>query len=326
MINKPSVQKVIKTAVKKEGMTQWQKRIASSLLLAFCMPLLSYAASGSVSAELPATTHATTHATIIQFSEYEQGTGTHPVTMTITDNYLRIDDSLSRNMEKIKDGTSDGSLHADDSLQAEGSLPAEGSLHAEGSLQAEGSQQADGSEEDSGFVLFDRKAKVIYSVSSEEQQIIKVSHVPVTMPSPIALKLRSTKIAMDENTPLISGKKTQNHQIFVNDKLCYNLITVPGLMPDAVLAMSNFNQVLAGQQAETLRYIPADLHEACDLARHTFYPQKHLENGFPLMFQAVDETGKIENVKYSRTLINFKQQDVPVEFFVLPEYSIVPIN
>lgn len=310
MINKPSVQKVIKTAVKKEGMTQWQKRIASSLLLAFCMPLLSYAASGNVSAKLPAstpatfptTTHATTHATIVQFSEYEQGTGTHPVTMTITDNYLRIDDSLSRNMEKIKDETSDGSLQA------------EGSLHA------------DDSEKDSGFVLYDRKAKVIYSVSSEEQQIIKVSNVPVTMPSPIALKLRSVKLAMDENAPLINGKKTQNHQIFVNDKLCYNLITVPGLMPDAVLAMSNFNQVLAGQQAETLRYIPADLHEACDLARHTFYPQKHLENGFPLMFQAVDETGKIENVKYSRTLINFKQQDVPVEFFVLPEYSIVPIN
>lgn len=104
------------------------------------------------------------------------------------------------------------------------------------------------------------------------------------------------------------------------------MISVPGLMPDVVTAIGEFNQVLAGQQADTLRFIPADLHEACDLVRHTFYPKKHLENGFPLVFQVMDETGQLENVKYSRILTDFKQQKVSSGLFVLPEYSIVPIN
>ena len=150
------------------------------------------------------------------------------------------------------------------------------------------------------------------------------------MPSPIELKLRSVKLPMDENAPLINGKKAENHQLFVNDKLCYNMISVPGLMPNTVNALKEFNQVLAGQQADTLRFIPADLHEACDLARHTYHPQSHLENGFPIFFQEVSQTNNednsLEKIKYSRSLVNFKQQDVSAQLFVLPEYSIVPIN
>jgi hypothetical protein len=148
----------------------------------------------------------------------------------------------------------------------------------------------------------------------------------VNIPSPIELKLHSVTLAVDKKAPLIDGNKTQNIQLFVNDKLCYNLVTVPGLMPEVVSAMGEFNQVLAGQQSDTLQYIPADLHEACDLVRHTFYPQNHLKNGFPMMLQAMDEMGQIENIKYSRMLINFKQQMVPAELFVLPKYTIIQIN
>ncbi|MCU7967983.1 MAG: hypothetical protein KZQ74_12455, partial [gamma proteobacterium symbiont of Bathyaustriella thionipta] len=115
-------------------------------------------------------------------------------------------------------------------------------------------------DDNTGFVLYDRKNKVIYSISSEEKQIIKINQVAVTIPSPIELNLKKLSLKIDKNAPLIKGKNTQHHQIFVNDKLCTNMITVPGLMPDAVMALQHFNQVLAGQQAETLRYIPGDLH------------------------------------------------------------------
>lgn len=181
-------------------------------------------------------------------------------------------------------------------------------------------------EDDNGFVLFDRKKKAIYSVSSEEQQIIKINQVAVTIPSPIELKLKIVQLSVDKKAPLIKGKNTQHQQIFVNDKLCINMVTVPGLMPDAVSALKEFNQVLAGQQAETLRYIPGDLHEACDLARHSFYPQSHLENGFPMMLQTIGASGKVEDVKNIRVLIDFKEKNVAADFFNLPEYDIVEIN
>ncbi|NOQ79123.1 MAG: hypothetical protein GQ546_06955 [Gammaproteobacteria bacterium] len=243
------------------------KIIISSLLLFFLMPVVSYAAP----------------ATILYFSEHEQGSDEVLITMTITNQYLRIDDRL---IKKSNQET----------------------------------------EENKGFVLFDRKNKEIYSVSSEEQQIIKIKHVAVTIPSPIELKLNTLSLDRDKNAPLIEGKKIQHKQIYVNDKLCSNIITVPGLMPDAVTALKSFNQVLAGQQTETLRYIPGDLHEACDLARHSFYPQSHLENGFPMMMQTIGESGKIEDIKSTRVLIDFKEKDVSDDFFALPEYDIVKIN
>ncbi|MDX2504874.1 MAG: hypothetical protein QNL62_10410 [Gammaproteobacteria bacterium] len=181
-----------------------------------------------------------------------------------------------------------------------------------------------------GFILFNRKEKMIYSVNAEDQQIIKISSKPVTIKPPMELKLHTVEMARDKKAPLIAGRQTQHHQFFVNDKLCYDLLSVPGLMPDVVTALKNFNQVLAGQQAEKLNYIPADVHDACDLAKHTFYPQRYLEKGFPLLEQEMAQAGQqnatAEEIKYSRTLVNYKQQEVLPELFVLPTYQIITIN
>ncbi len=248
-------------------MKKTQKQFIFCLLFSLCLPLMSYAQVETVSA------------TILNFSDYVKGPGTNPVTLTITDRYLRIDDNINKDIET-----------------------------------------------DNGFVLYDRQESVIYSVSSDEQQTVTIKMLPVTIPSPMELKLHSVKQAVDKEAPLIDGKETKKYQIFVNDKLCSETVTVPGLMPDAVQAMGEFQQVLAGQQAETLRYIPADLHEACDLARHTFYPKSHLENGFPLIVQEIDQSKKDKSVQRSRALLNYKKQDVSAELFVLPDYSIIPLN
>lgn len=217
-------------------------------------------------------------ATIIHFSEYEQGSGIYPVSMTITPDFLRIDDT----------------------------------------------------EEGNDFILFNRKKQVIYSVNSENQQIIQIKQMPVTIKSPIELNINEVELNMDNTAPLIAGKKARHYQFFVNDKLCYELISVPDLMSDAVAALKMFKQVLAGQQSETLRSIPGDLHEACDLTRHVFYPQLYLQKGFPIMEKEPGSTKNFtaENtdVNYSRTLINFKEEKVSAKRFVLPDYQVIPIN
>lgn len=217
-------------------------------------------------------------ARVIHFSEFEQGSGQYPITMTITTDFLRIDDT----------------------------------------------------KEGKDFVLFNRKEKAIYSVNSEEQQIIKIKLMPVSIPSPIELKIREEKLDMDDKAPLIAGKKAQHHQFYVNDKLCYDMISVPGLMPDSVEALKEFKQVLAGQQSETLRYIPGDLQEGCDLVRHTFYPQLYLDKGFPILEKAIlsgnESSGETNGLQYSRALVNFLEQEVSLEHFSLPEYQIITIN
>ncbi|WP_198264830.1 hypothetical protein [sulfur-oxidizing endosymbiont of Gigantopelta aegis] len=259
------------------------KTISASLIVCLSVPLLSYADNEKNSL----TDKENIAATIIHFSDYEPLTGKNPVTMTITDKFLRIDDNLN--------------------------------------------QASEDEEADTGYILYDRQEKAIYSVSSDEKQIIKIKSVAVTMPSPIDLKLNLVQLPVDEQAPLVAGKKAQSYQLYVNEKLCYNLVSVPGLMPDVVTAMGDFYQVLAGQQAETLPYIPSDLHEACDLTIHTFNPKSHLKNGFPMIFQVHEQaeegsTKVKKGIKQARNLVNFSQEKVSTALFVLPDYAIVPIN
>ena len=218
-------------------------------------------------------------ATVIHFSEYEQGSGQYPVTMSITPEFLRIDDT----------------------------------------------------KEGKDFVLLDRKADKIFSVNSEDQQIIQIKLTPVTIPSPVELNIREETMKMDENAPLIAGKKASHHQFYVNEKLCYEVIAVPGLMPDSVAAMKKFKNILAGQQSETLRHIPGDLQEPCDLVKHTFHPELYLSKGFPVIEkefgQIMLEQKNKENVRFSRAMINFKEEAVDLKRFILPEdYQLIPIN
>ena len=224
-----------------------------------------------------------TDATIINFSEYQPGSGQYAVKMTITDDYLRIDDSMNAK----------------------------------------------------GFILFDRQKKIIYSVSDDNQQIVQINNQPVAIPSPIELKLSEKKLPVKKDAPLIEGKSSEHHQFFVNEKLCYEMISVPGLMPDAVTAMQNFKQVLAGQQAETLRVIPADLQEGCDLSQNTFYPKRYLQKGFPVMEKGLAQDQKLpegdklsaaDGISYSRLLINYTQEPVSESLFKLPDYETLPLN
>ena len=243
----------------------------------------------------------TTNATVINFLEYQPDSGKYEVKMTITRNFLRIDDTMDA----------------------------------------------------SGFILFDRHKKIIYSVSDDNKQIIQINNKAVTIPSPIDLKLSEKQLSLNKNAPLIEGKTSEHHQFFVNEKLCYEMISVPGLMPDEVTAMQNFKQVLAGQQAETLTVIPGDLQEGCDLSQHTFYPRRYLQKGFPIMEKAMlqepalqepalqepklQESSRDENsdekngsekisLSYSRVLINYAHKPVSEKLFKLPDYEILPIN
>jgi hypothetical protein len=69
-------------------------------------------------------------------------------------------------------------------------------------------------------------------------------------------------------------------------------------MPEAVLALRQYREVLAGQQAKTLALAPPGTLPACDMANNIFLPARHLEHGFPV--RLVDMTGKtVELVDYN---------------------------
>ncbi len=131
------------------------------------------------------------------------------------------------------------------------------------------------------YLLFDREKQLISSVTHEDGTVFEIPMREVTQPSPIPLK-RDQSLESEDKAPEIGGKQPHQLRLFVNDKLCYDAMVVPGLLPDTVKALRDFNRVLAGEQEKMLGDLPGEMIDGCDLALHTFYPEWVLESGLAI--------------------------------------------
>ena len=162
------------------------------------------------------------------------------------------------------------------------------------------------------FILFDRKNSVVHSVVSEEQTIMSVHKKSTTIESPIKLELTDKDLGEMKDSPTIDGENPHHYQLLVNGKVCNDVIAVKGLLPAAVNALNEFSLVMASDSKMTLSSTPADMLNACDLARDTFAPTRILKFGFP-----VQTLGKRE---YARTLVDFDDKyKLDKKLFTLPE-------
>lgn len=163
------------------------------------------------------------------------------------------------------------------------------------------------------YVLFDRKQRTIYSVTAATRSVLVVENREMDAVAPFKLELSETRVENSKDFPEVAGRKPAHYRLDANGEECSHVVAVKGLLPDALEAMREFGQVLAGESAATFAAIPADLHDACDMAAHTFAPDRHLQFGFPI--QEWDDSG------YARYLLDFDAQFEPTEqdLFGLPK-------
>ena len=170
----------------------------------------------------------------------------------------------------------------------------------------------DEGEGSSGYVLFDRRQKTIYSVADETRTIIIVEPKTHDIKPPFELQLAKLELNDMPDAPHIGGERPRHYQYKSRGELCYETLSVPGLLPEYIQAKQEFNQVLANDSAQTLLATPADLQNGCEMAKNTFVPNRHLELGFPLRLWKKDE--------YSKTLLDFKKDyAIDAKLFTLPE-------
>jgi hypothetical protein len=138
----------------------------------------------------------------------------------------------------------------------------------------------DDGKDDADFVLLDRRARAIYNVNHGDKTVLVVRARPVaaTPPQPFVAETKRD----DETYPAIGGRRVLHYELFSNHARCYDVYAAPGLLPDAVEALREFAQTLAGEQASTLAYTPKEMQAACMLANNVFLPTRHLEFGFPV--------------------------------------------
>ena len=135
--------------------------------------------------------------------------------------------------------------------------------------------------DDAGYTLFDRREHIIYNISHADRSVL-VMNPPSQVPKqPDDLKL-DERIEDDPKAPRIAGKAPQHISLLANGQVCRELVVVPGLMPEAMAALRDFQQVLARVQAATLSAMPSDMQTPCDLADNVYAPLRPLAHGLPI--------------------------------------------
>ena len=80
----------------------------------------------------------------------------------------------------------------------------------------------------------------------------------------------------------IGGRSVVHYSLLTNGRLCYDLYAADGLLPDAVAALREYREALAGEQRSAIGFTPNAAKTPCDLANHVYAPARHLTYGFPV--------------------------------------------
>ncbi len=159
-----------------------------------------------------------------------------------------------------------------------------------------------------GFLLFDRKSKNLSSLSHDDQTVLRMKRKPVKVEKPEGM-LFSARENDASDMPSMGGKEPVHTTLLTNGEACYDVVSVPGMQPDAVEAMREYLLTLAGEQAQNIYKTPEEFRAPCLMSNLIHYPVGHLEFGFPL--REWDYKG------YGRALVEVSTQSVSADLFVL---------
>jgi len=166
--------------------------------------------------------------------------------------------------------------------------------------------------DDSDYTLLDRRTRTLYSVSHESSSVLVIkNHPPGDTTTPADLSLTEERI-VDNDAPTIAGKQPLQFNYLANGTLCYQTVSVAGIMDAAVAGMTEYATALGERQRGDLQTVPEELQTPCFLSRYAYAPERHYTHGLPL--QIWDDAG------YSSSLTDFQDNEmVSSALFEVPE-------
>jgi hypothetical protein len=160
------------------------------------------------------------------------------------------------------------------------------------------------------FVLYDRKQRVIYSVSAENASILTIHHQPVEKLPPFEGKLAEMK--MDTESPQVAGYPSAHYQYRLNDQVCMNVFSVDNLMDNVTQAYQEYRETLATEQAAALTVLPMETQDPCELVLNVYEPLRTLAQGLSIM--------EWNDHGFRRSLLDYKEDTlIDAAKFELPE-------
>lgn len=176
-------------------------------------------------------------------------------------------------------------------------------------LVADRFMRIDEGNESDDYVLYDAGKNTIYSINRADRSVLVIEQHDWDMPE-FDFDYQVTD-ALLKGAPKIAGKSVKHYLVTGDDKVCTDVQYVPGLYPERMALMQEYQQVLTGQQVRSLAATPKELHTPCFLADQVYNDGGYYARGLPV--QIWHSRG------YGRILVDFRDQPVAEELFSLPE-------
>jgi hypothetical protein len=167
----------------------------------------------------------------------------------------------------------------------------------------------DSGKDQDDFLLFDRNRQIIYNVVVDDETIMEIDNRSAHIGIGHEFEWR----VEEAKSHAVAGRGGQNqsrfHRYLVNGQDCRSVVSVEGLLPEALQALKEYRQILSRELAKGLQYQPSQ--DICYVAINIADPSRHLQKGFPI--REWDKSG------YQRFLQDYQLGIViPRHLFELP--------
>lgn len=161
------------------------------------------------------------------------------------------------------------------------------------------------------FLLYDRSKKTIFNVVAEEKSVMAINPPESTLkpafPMLWIVKSQTSHVMMRGQNA--DGGNATHHQFLLNEARCYDVVTLDGVLDDALVAIKEYRITLANELKRNYRRAE---NQTCYEAVNIFDPVNHLQQGFPI--REWSEYG------YQRFLVDYRTHVIfPADLFALPK-------
>lgn len=163
--------------------------------------------------------------------------------------------------------------------------------------------------DDNGYIIFDNDKKTIFSVSHYDKSILVIPLYSYARPDMSKeIKIENTALT---DAPKIAGKTVHSYSAFSGENKCLAVQYVPGLLPEVVEVLRDYQLVLSGQQVKNLPATPKEYQTPCFLYDQVYNDGEYLLKGLPV--HEWYSSGK------TRLLNSYREIMVEPDVYRLPE-------
>jgi len=177
--------------------------------------------------------------------------------------------------------------------------------------------RVDEQDEASGYIVYDDRDKVIYSVSHFDKSVLVIKEYGFSeKDSPVKSVVEYLQL---DDAPTVSGGDIYNYRVYVDngkgnadsEDTCTEIQLVEKILPDVRKMLRNYQKVVSGQQVKMVDNKITDMQNACYYADQIYNTGAYYEKGMPIQEWHSNEHSKI--------LTSYKKVTVAMDKFSIPE-------